>query len=308
MKTCVHRLHGRRRGLFAFTLIELLIATAVFAMVLVVMNTVFAGALSLRKTTVRTVEESFPVNRLIALMKSDLRSMIPPGATGVLAGPILGGRESALQGGSSRRSMNDLVFLEFTTTSGITDDSAIMDDPRNLGFTEPAPWPEAQKVNYYLREPVYRTDALGMELVRTVTRNLLAVNEELPYEQPLLEGVEAIEFLFYDGTTWMDTWNSTNQDIAMPQAIKVTIDYAAPTRDARFTKTPVAFVFPILTQTVTNLVEDAESADATGSGDVGGGGTPAGGGQQGGGQTGGGGQPGGGGQQGGGGQPPGGGR
>ena len=48
-----------------------------------------------------------------------------------------------------------------------------------------------------------------MELVRAVTRNLLPAMEEIPIQQPLLDGVEDIAFLFYDGTTWLDSWDAT---------------------------------------------------------------------------------------------------
>ena len=286
-ESAVRRVARRRRHFRAFTLIELLIATAVFAMVLVVMNTIFSGALTLGKTTTRMVEEGLPLNRLVALMKSDLRNILPPGATGVLAGPIVGGSQLALQGRSTGSGRGDFVFLQFSTTSGITDDSTILKDPRELGFYEPAPWPEAQRVQYSLRESETPGNRSGQELIRSVFRNPLAINEEYSYEQPILDGVESMEFMFYDGTYWINTWNSTNQEIALPLAIKVTLEFPEASLENPITQPLFEFVFPILTQTMTNAVAAAEQETGTGAGQQGG--TQQGGGQQGGGQQGGGG-------------------
>src|ERR1043165_379946 len=85
------RLKGNRAfSLGAFTLLEILIATAIFAVVLIAMNTVFDAALKLQRTTTRVVENSIPINHAMTVMKGDLRSMLPAGGT--FGGSITGGR------------------------------------------------------------------------------------------------------------------------------------------------------------------------------------------------------------------------
>src|SRR5262245_28404598 len=59
----------RARG---FTLLELLIAISVFAMVLLAINGVFYGAMRLRSKTSRMIEQSLPVQQTVAIIKRDL--------------------------------------------------------------------------------------------------------------------------------------------------------------------------------------------------------------------------------------------
>lgn len=289
-----------------FTLIEVLVAMAIFATVLVAINTVFFGALRLRTTTSRIVEEAIPVNHALAVMKADLRSVLAPG--GVLAGSITGGILMGSMAGSASNSLvgipggirSELPTLQINTTTGITDDSSVTDanlaNLGNLAYNAVRPWSETQRVSYYLRDPIYSTNLWGKELVRTVTRNLLPAADEVPIQQPLLDGIEDITFLFYDGTTWLDSWDATIQSNAVPQAIKVAIAFAAEDRSKRFLKPPVQLVVPIMAQArTTNQVSATETAASTGSEGQNSGATTGGGGNTGagtgGGNTGSGGQP-----------------
>src|SRR5947207_14101285 len=56
--------HGRTRG---FTLLELLIAVAVFAIVLAAINAVFYGALRLRNKTTEAIKEALPMQQALAI-------------------------------------------------------------------------------------------------------------------------------------------------------------------------------------------------------------------------------------------------
>jgi len=289
----------------AFTLIEILIATAIFATVLIAMNTVFHGALRLRKTTSRIVEESIPINHALSVIKADLRSILPPGAT--LAGPIVGGIQSGLNNDLQSRSAmggggrNQPATLQFYTTTGATDDASVMHSVQTRLIVEPQPWPEAQRITYYLRPPIYSTNLMGQELVRSVTRNLLATVEEYPVEEPLLDGIENIEFLFYDGMMWRNSWDSSSQDqstlsqtstssgtqttggansqtsatqTGVPQAIRVLIEFAAEDRVSRVRKPPLELVVPVVTEARTNQITSgntnsqaqANSSNTTGGG------------------------------------------
>src|SRR5512139_2947515 len=74
--------HGRCAP--AFTLIEMLLAVAICAIVLLAVNGVFATALRLRDRTSEAVEESLPVNRALDNLYRDLKGTVGPG--GFLAG------------------------------------------------------------------------------------------------------------------------------------------------------------------------------------------------------------------------------
>ena len=68
----------------------------------------------------------------------------------------------------------------------------------------------------------------GQDLVRAITRNLLPVTRRrMPEEKhTLLSGVQSLTFLYYDGTQWDATWDTTQQT-NLPLAIKVQIQMAA---------------------------------------------------------------------------------
>src|ERR1051325_11630883 len=73
-----------RRG--AFTLLELLIAVAIFAIVLTAMNGVFYAAMRLQRSGSRMVEESVPIQQAVSVIKRDIQGIVAPGGT--LAGPL----------------------------------------------------------------------------------------------------------------------------------------------------------------------------------------------------------------------------
>lgn len=222
-----------------FTLIEVLIATAMFAVVLAALNTVFYGALRLTTKSSEASEKLLPRHETIRIITDDLRFMAPPGGT--LGGQIVVGQGSAMQSSSTSPQ------LEFHTTTGVVG--------HNL------PWGEVQKVAYYLRPQFWFTNTLGYELIRATTRNLLPSIEENPIEQPLLPEVEALEFAFYDGQSWLDTWDSTTQETPL-KAVQVRIHLARKPSELQ-PKLPLEIVVPVMVEASTNTVSN--SSGSTGS-------------------------------------------
>ena len=68
----------RRRG---FTLIEVLLATAIFSIVLVAINVVFFAALHLRQRTTAAVDGALPLNQALAILRKDLQNTVAPSGT-----------------------------------------------------------------------------------------------------------------------------------------------------------------------------------------------------------------------------------
>src|SRR4051794_38477793 len=104
-----------RRNIFAagaFTLIEILLAVAIFAIVLAAINTVFYGALRLRNRTTQALEKSLPVQQVLTILKHDLQGIVPPG--GALSGSLKSGvATSTTQDGT-----------EIYTDTGLIDETA----------------------------------------------------------------------------------------------------------------------------------------------------------------------------------------
>jgi type II secretion system protein J len=214
-------------GSHGFTLMELLIATMIAAVVLAAMNTAFYAALHLRSSTSSAVENSIPLNHAVSILKADLRGILITG--GLMAGPV--------ESPGTENVNNQPTLLDIYTTTGV-----IRDD---------LPWGDVQKVSYLLKNPAGVSRPVGQDLVRAVTRNLLAPTQPDLSEQSLLSGVNLLQFSFYDGTNWQTTWDSTNAVAPIPQAIKVEIEFAKADSGGQ-DRLPIEIVVPVVTQAQTN--------------------------------------------------------
>lgn len=208
-----------------FTLIEVLLAVVIFSIVLAAVNYVFYGALRLRNKTIQASERAFSLQQTLAIMKRDLANMAPAGGT--LSGDL---RTTGTGGGLLSQADSEFYF---SSSAGL--------------LRETSPWPEVQRISYYLAEPTNQVGGSGMELFRLVTRNLLPVQQEEFESQYLMGGVSRLVFLFYDGFEWRETWDSTLETTPMPLAVKVEMELAG---DENETEEPemVSLVVPILVQ------------------------------------------------------------
>lgn len=179
----------------AFTLMEVLIAIAVSAIVLTAIATVFYGSLRLHKNTLASMDQAMPVENAFATIRRDLANIVAPKNTNY-----------ALQS----TTMTDAQFGQITpdiyTANGQID-----------GMN---PWGDIQKVGYGL---VASADGTSRDLVRLVSHNLLATTTETPEQQWLLGNVRNIAFHYFDGTQWQDVWDTTTQS-NLPTAVKVDLD------------------------------------------------------------------------------------
>ncbi len=236
-----------------FTLIEVLLAVAVFAVILVAMHGVFYGALRLHRKTTQSLEQGLPLQQALAILKRDLANIVLPGGT--LFGELQTtasttgnqtnqtSQTSQLSSALNSASLKGLVVSPTLYTSvGIPDDTA--------------PWAEVERVLYYLATPTNNTP--GKDLYRSVTRNLLPVIEDQPVDQWMLGGVQDVFFTFYDGSQWLDTWDSTLQPTKLPQGIKVQIQLL-PEESAMKLPEPITLVVPLLIQPGSNQVAQTSS-------------------------------------------------
>jgi type II secretory pathway component PulJ len=234
----------------AFTLLELLLAVLVFAIVLGAMHLVFFSAFKLRNKTADAVERSLPLQQTLAIIRRDLANLVPPGGpfSGALQStPTFSSPTDTGAGGGRSGSLNRGNGPQFYTAVGIVDDNA--------------PWGDLERVTYYLAPPTNNTP--GMDLFRSVTRNLLPVMQEQSEDQFLMSGVDAITFQYYNGTDWQDTWDSTQPDPAtgltnnLPGAIKVELQLHND-HFAAGTPAPVELVVPVMVLARTNVTEVIE--------------------------------------------------
>jgi len=198
--------------------------------VLVVVHSVFYGALQLRNKSAASIAAALPLQHALAQIKRDLANLVPPGGTltGTLqTTPTTTSSTSLTHGGAQ-------AGPSFYTATGALNDAS--------------PWPELRKVTYFLMPAT--NDTPGRQLVRSSTRNLLPVLTEEYEDQTLLNGVEELTFEFYNGTQWASTWDSSTTTNGLPSGIRasLTLVNAAGVADLE----PIELIVPIFAQGGTN--------------------------------------------------------
>ena len=224
----------------AFTLVEMILAVGVAALVMGVVGGVFFTALHVREVTQAAVDQAAPVDQALAVMRRDLQCAVTPtnGTSKIVSGDFRVG--TLISPGISQP-----VEIEMFTATGALRDGA--------------PWGDIQKVTYELRDPADRNEP-GKDLYRTVTRNVLATSLPSADNQWLLGGVQSIAFSCFDGSQWSDTWDTTGATSAntnLPVAVRVRIQLAGsnPVNTA-----PIEMLVPIDSQSRTNAVLNPTAA------------------------------------------------
>ncbi len=223
-----------------FTLIEVLLALMISAIVLVIIGSFFAGALKLQQHANSSLDESLPIERALTVLQKDLKNAVAPG--GMLAGP--------LQSGSADGGVDAGGGIQIYTTTGL--------------MTPNSPWSEIQKVTYALQAPTDNTTNNGKDLIRTVTRNLLTTGSEDDDEQYLASGIESLTFSYFDGNNWIDSWDDSTET-NLPMAVRVNVQMAAADQNAT-RPDPIQLLVPLMVQTHTNQLDNSDEGTNSAAG------------------------------------------
>jgi prepilin-type N-terminal cleavage/methylation domain-containing protein len=162
----------------AFTLLEVLIATAAFAIVLAAINGVFYSAVRLRNRVVDSLDQSIPLQHTLVVLRRDIANIVPPGGT------LFGVLQTTPTTGQSGQSASALLSQ---STAGLPGQSSPAFYTASGMIDETSAWAEVQKVSYYLAAST--NGGVGKDLYRSATRNLLPTLVDQPVQQPLLTGV-----------------------------------------------------------------------------------------------------------------------
>jgi len=222
-----------RHSPFGFTLVEMILAIGVAALVLVAVNAVLFTSLHLRQVTTDVVDAATPVDQAFTFLRRDLQCVVTPtnGTTKVLSGGFRVGT------GITSTGVSDPVAVEMFTATG--------------ALSLSAPWADIQRVTYELKNS---TDGSGRrDLYRSVTRNLLSLNTPDVKDQLMLNAVENVKFTCYDGSRWQETWDTTDPtsvNTNLPLAVRVEIRLAG----SSTTTEPIQLVVPIDSVVRTNMV------------------------------------------------------
>lgn len=219
----------------AFTLIEVILAIGVAAIVLVAVNSVFFTALHLRNATANAVDAAEPVEQALTIIRRDLQCAVPPDASNVLSGDFKIGNVTST-------GISEPVSAEIYTADG--------------ALSANAPWGDIQRVTYELKDST--TGAAGRDLYRTVTRNLLSETMPDVKDELMIRGVDSVQFSAYDGSQWNNSWDTTgttSSDTNLPVAVRVDIQFAGSDKNS----SPIEILVPIDSQSRTNSAITAGS-------------------------------------------------
>lgn len=218
----------------AFTLIEVMLALTVSAIVLAAIGGVFFSAMRLRDRTSAMLDETVPLYQALAIIRRDFQGALPPSSSALV--PIAG---------DFKTDPNNAGRIQFYTTSGT--------------LNENDPWGDVQQVVYELRDS---SDAQrrGKDLYRTVSRNVLSTSAEQPTsETPLLGNVQSLEFECYDGGNWLPSWDTSISETNLPVAVRVKVRLAGDNDANSSAQQPYEMVVPVLSQSRTNLPDTTAS-------------------------------------------------
>jgi type II secretion system protein J len=189
---------SRARQRRAFTLLELLVATGMIAVLAGSLYATLHIAFRARRSALAAVEDVRKAEWALELIRGDIESTVVP--RGILAGAFLG--EDAAD---STGRPNDALMLHCTA-----DASRATEGTGDIRMVEFA--------------CVADEDGEGMVLLRRVTLHLLATKIEEPAEEALCRGVHSLNLRYFDGTEWLDGWDAGMQDNQLPLAVEVTLE------------------------------------------------------------------------------------
>lgn len=218
----------RRDHLCGFTLLEVIVAMAVVAMIAAALFASLTVAFRARQSAERGLAHIRQARVTMDLLGKDLQGALPP--TGILAGAFIA------QPDATGQEMDSLEFFSVAppgpAIEGAGDVQRVLLSvmtPEELAepITEPDTL-DAREQGPSLK-PLTDINSPQYLLVRSVTRRLLAPVTPQPSRQVIARHVRAFVVRFYDGTQWLDTWDSTTLDNTLPLAVEITLTIDTPT-------------------------------------------------------------------------------
>jgi prepilin-type N-terminal cleavage/methylation domain-containing protein len=195
-----------------FTLLELLVAMTLMVVVASCLYTALYTGFRAQRSALSAVYPTSQAMDAIELLKQDIYGVLPP--TGVLAGAFIGTDLRGLKGA-------DTDSLEFYTTQIYASGSETVG---GIGKIELG-------LEQDLDSDLYGNTRDSYKLVRRVSTNLLSPKVIDPNEQVLCRNVVSLNLRYFDGTGWVDEWDSTEDANSLPLAVEIDIQVTDDTRN-----------------------------------------------------------------------------
>jgi prepilin-type N-terminal cleavage/methylation domain-containing protein len=203
--------HGR-----GFTLLELIAASAIMAALALTLYSAMRVGFRARDRVLAAVGPARAGEVAMDLVRRDLESALPP--TGLISEAFFGGPGPDLPDSSAVQFYCMGRLPSAVPPAARSRQTLSSDDPTAVGT--------AVRVELALRPPL--TGGGMPVLVRRVWRNALAATEEDPEEEILCRDVTAFHVRYFDGTQWLDDWDSTQFGDTVPMALEVSLELIRP--------------------------------------------------------------------------------
>ncbi|MCC6239296.1 MAG: prepilin-type N-terminal cleavage/methylation domain-containing protein [Phycisphaerales bacterium] len=214
--------HQRHWGISGFTLLEVILATAMVAVIAAALYTALATAFQARRQASRQVDAMRQASIITNIIRQDFESILPP--DGTLSSAFVGDR-----GGDANAASDWVEFYALQR-----DDAAASDDPLAEG---------ARRITLQLR-----TDVQPAQLVRLVEPNLLSPVEREAITEVLSEHVRALALRYYSSTEgWVEQWDSDVDGQVLPRAVEVTLTFDSPSPVDGQRPYQISQIFPLST-------------------------------------------------------------
>ncbi len=180
-----------------FTLMEILLAMTLMAMLAGTLYASLHIGFRARDSIQAALDETNAGELALDLVRRDFCEALPP--KGILAGTFMGNDEQWDNG----RDADNMSFYACANT---------LDEP------------------FGSCDVIHVVIGLGTDddgtvcLVRRTTTNLLATEVPEPDVEVLCRNVRALNLRYFDGTDWLDSWDSTQEGDELPLAVELTME------------------------------------------------------------------------------------
>ena len=185
-----------RQSVKGFTLLELLVAMSIMAVITTAMYSTLYIAFRAKDSLENAVAPYADINAVFDIIRSDLICAVDPSMN--LAGPFVG-LESAT---------NDNSSISFFTSNYMSGNDEIACDIYQTEYS-------LEKYDQWE----------GYALVKNSATNLLSQSEVQAKTEILCRGIKSFEIEYYDGVSWTTSWDSENMTYTLiPPLVKIRIE------------------------------------------------------------------------------------
>ncbi len=192
-----------------FTLLELILAIALMDMIAIALYSSMHIGFKTKESCQASLKPYQSVTPIFEFIRKDLTSAMNP--DGILAGVFVG---------------EDVPFSNLQDADTVSFYSAAY-QPKEGEIAS-----NVINVQYGL-ETDYERDQIVLK--RFTNKNILTPTAVDPDEEVIGRNIVGFDIQYYDGTTWLDGWDSSEQDSTLPWGVRITISILDENR-SRFSK------------------------------------------------------------------------